>query len=179
MTVNRRLGTPNKKDCFLLSKISNAWNCGVCEPVLRNAGGVPVVKMQRAVTMCWGGAMCHSFDCIRGNYPAVSKQHESCSTKHKPCISATTCRDDKKAPKFSLLIIITDSSFNTSLCKKIFHLRSKLIFHQFNTFPYHKLWQFSSVSILSVSKIQHWNAGVCSYTLISQVVSTHEFHAAE
>jgi len=33
----------------------------------------------------------------------VSRQPESCATKHEPYISAATCLDDKKAPKFSFL----------------------------------------------------------------------------
>ena len=67
---------------------------------------------------------CQSLNCTGGNYPTVSKQHESCSMKRELRIIATTCRDDKEAPEFSFLINITGGSFNTSLHKKIFHPRS-------------------------------------------------------
>jgi len=172
MTVNRRLGTPNKRDCFLLSKISNAWNLGVCEPVLRNADGVPVVKMQRAVTVCWGGACVIASTVLDEIIQQCQNNmnHALRNISHASVLPPVVMI--KKHQTFSFLINITDGSFNTSLCKKIFHLRSKQIFHQFYTFPYHKLWQFFSVSILSVSQIQRWNAG-CLLIYVNLPVYSH------
>jgi hypothetical protein len=91
---------------------------------------------------------------------------------------------DKKPPKFSHFINITRYPFNTSLHKKISHLRNNKFYDKtsFSTHLIHFLFQnlkeFPWVSIRFVSKTQCSNGAVSSYVLISKVTSaTH--HAAE